>query len=105
MRLIDEHDYFTRASEGAEKRASELFAALRGTPAQAIRNFLDDAGLPLKEARLHSGPAGSTLWAVESAAGTSATDAVVDFPPQAIQLARLLAVILNVSRVEGEVSP
>lgn len=101
MPLINQHDFFTRASEGAERRANELFEALRGAPAQAIRKFLDDAGLSLKETRLHSGPAGSTLWAVESAPGFGVPDAVVDFPPQAIQLARLLAVLLNVSRVEG----
>ncbi|WP_327210301.1 hypothetical protein [Rhizobium leguminosarum] len=67
MPLINQHDFFTRASEGAERRANELFEALRGAPAQAIRKFLDDAGLSFKETRLHSGPAGSTLWAVESA--------------------------------------
>lgn len=105
MQHADQHEFFTRASDGAERRANDLFEALRGAPAEAIRKFLEDGGLSMKEARLHSGPAGSTLWAAGSGACQNVPDAVVDFPPQAIQLARLLAVVLNVSRIEGKDTP
>lgn len=91
----ERRDFFALVSPGAPERAAALFEALRGAPADAIRNFLSTSGMSVRAPRLHAGPEGSTLWAEGSARSSGGADVVVEFPPEAIQLSRLLAVILS----------
>jgi hypothetical protein len=55
--------------------------------------------LPMKEARLHVGDKGSTLWLVGLDRGDG-QDIIVDFPPSAIEVARLIR-----DSVNSQISP
>ncbi|MCV9964405.1 hypothetical protein OIU34_21180 [Pararhizobium sp. BT-229] len=94
-------DHFERANEGSEARTEALFKALEGAPAAAIRKYLEDSGVRFAETRMFRGDKGSSVWAVGShASGTlSGKDIEVEFGPDAIHLARLLGIVLNVSRL------
>ncbi|MNV60057.1 hypothetical protein D3C71_1525090 [compost metagenome] len=94
-------DYFEKARLGADERGAELAKALEGAPAAAIRKYLEDSGVKFAETRMFRGEKGSTVWAVGShASGTLTGKAVnMEFDPDAIHFARLLATVMNISRL------
>lgn len=101
----ERRDFFDTVSRGAPERAAALFEALRGAPADAIRTFLAESGINVKAPRLHAGTEGSTLWAEGSARSSGGGDVVVEFPPEAIQLSRLLAVVLSAGSAGSSEGP
>lgn len=94
-------DFYDRARLGADERGGELAKALEGAPAAAIRKYLEDSGIKFAETRMFRGERGSSVWAVGSHAGGTLTgkDIQVEFEPDAIHFARLLAIVMNISRL------
>jgi hypothetical protein len=96
--------YIDRIEVGKNVRADALFEALQGEPAKALRAFLRGAGFEFNETRLFSGYNGASLWAVGSSKADGfplARDVTVEFEPQAIVLARLLAIVMNASLADA----
>jgi hypothetical protein len=99
-------EFSEKSSLGADERGAELAKALEGAPAAAIRKYLEDSGVKFSEARMFRGERGSSVWAVGShAIGTlSGNDIQVEFEPDAIHLARLLGIVMNMSRMPEDIN-